>query len=103
MSFVIYNKTSFQRLRDQSYATERAAKGALTRYLKKFKTRIVNGELVPIERSELAIDTYDNWYANEPEVTVYSIFDLKKERPIKIRASQRGGCCDPSMELYHTM
>lgn len=43
-----------------------------------------------------------NDYANE-KVTVYSIFDLKQEKPIEIRRGDRGGVCDPSTEQYHTM
>lgn len=92
MSFVIYNLKTFKRAMGnnaRSYETERSAKAIRTR-----------AKLSP---TEWAIDTYDNWAKAEPMVTVYSIFDLKKERPIQIRASQRGGCCDPSMELYHTM
>ena len=40
--------------------------------------------------------------ANE-KVVVYSIFDMKQERPIEIPRAQVGTVCDPSMEAYHTM
>ncbi len=40
--------------------------------------------------------------ANE-KVVVYSIFDMKQERPIEIRRAEVGTCCDPSTETYHTM
>lgn len=92
MSFVIYNLKTWQQAygnRSKSYATERAAKGVRTKGL--------------LDPKVWGICTSDFWYENEPMVTVYSIFDLKKERPIQIRASSRGGSCDPSMELYHTM
>ena len=36
-------------------------------------------------------------------VVVYSIFDLKKERPITIALIDKGGPCDPSTERYHSM
>lgn len=97
MSFVIYNKVSFKRFRtpqgNESFATERAAKGVLT--------KMVNANV--LNRDDWVIASYDDWADDEPMVTVYSIMDLKKEHPIQIRQSDRGGCCDPSMELYHTM
>lgn len=92
MSFVIYNTKTWKRAygnRARSYETVRAAKAVRTR-----------GQLHP---TEWAIDTYDNWAANEPMVTTYNISDLKKEHPILIRASDKGGCNDPGTETYHSM
>jgi len=34
------------------------------------------------------------------EVTVYALFTNK---PVKLRAKDVGGCCDPSTERYHSM
>lgn len=92
MSFVIYNSKTFNRAfgyRAKSYETERAAKSVRTR--------------AALDPKEWIVDTYDNYRAAEPMVTTYSIFDLKNERPILIRASEKGGCCDPGTETYHSM
>ena len=46
-----------------------------------------------------------NWVNSyyDQMVTVYSIFDRKKEKPIQIRRGDRGGVCDPSTERHHSM
>ena len=43
-------------------------------------------------------------YAYQSElITVYSIFDTKRERPIEIARYDVGSACDPSTERYHSM
>jgi hypothetical protein len=40
--------------------------------------------------------------ALDVEVETYNMLDPER-RPIKIRKSQKGGCCDPATETYHCM
>ena len=47
-----------------------------------------------------SITTYAEWNAADTEVEV---INLMSGKPVKIRKSERGGCCDPSTELYWSM
>lgn len=98
MTFVIYDKetTRQHRVRTQhagcyrdTWATESAAKAARTRSQLDTEVWLI-AEIMDfrnnIEQTEI----------------VYSIHDLKKERPIK-QSVNTPRCCDPSSELYWSM
>lgn len=96
MSFVIYHNTSFQRLSlggQQSFETERTAKGILTKAVNAGKAK----------REDYTVASYDAWVAADPLVETFSIHDLKKEKPVMIRQSEKGGCTDVGTERYWTM
>ena len=91
MTFFIYNPDSYQRLTDRHgdpirTETERAAKGQLTKSGK--------------DKSSWKVISSTDWYNNEPSVQVIS---LMSQKPVTIRLSEKGGCCDPSTERYWTM
>lgn len=46
--------------------------------------------------------TVEEYRAADVEVETYNMLDPER-RPIKIRKSQLGGCCDPATETYHSM
>lgn len=99
-SYVIYHKKSFTLLESpgrgqRSFPSERVAKTILT--------KSVNTNHVA-NRDDWVIATYQQWEAADPDVIVYSVFDLNNEHPITIKKSQRGSrASDPSMEGYHTL
>ncbi len=98
MSFVIYNTRTFHRMAapasgQQSFPTERAAKTIRTKVIKKAGAGAE-------EAAEWVVADYDTWRDAEPMVTVKHLLSGKD---VQIRASERGGCCDPSTERYHTM
>lgn len=92
MSYVIYNLKTKQRLksalRHESWGQKRTAKSVLTKAVNR-------GEVV---REEWTVAEYDEWVAADHEIEVTSAFDGKTK--IKIRASDKGGCTDPSMDVY---
>lgn len=92
--FYIYSTVSFKLHRHNfataRYATERAAKGQLTKLVKK-------GELVANEWAVIECDKYNEM---EPVVSVKSL--MTGER-VDIPLRQRGTVCDPSMESYWSM
>lgn len=96
MSHVIYNKQTYRRFKtpqgNESFATERAAKGVLT--------KMVNGGV--LKRDEWVVASYGEWRDAEPMVETYNLMDPER-KPIPIRASEKGGCTDPATERYHTM
>jgi hypothetical protein len=86
MKYVIVNKETNQRLNGgRSYKTLAAAKGAMTR-------RKLGDHLEAISLNE--------WIDRDIEVEVINLLSGK---PVKIRKSQEGGCCDPSTEKYWSM
>lgn len=101
MCFVIYHKSTFKRLslgRQESFPTERVAKGILTKYLNR-----THGQLAAAFRKDYTVASYDAWVAADPLVETFSIHDLKKEKPVMIRQSEKGGCTDVGTERYWTM
>lgn len=92
MSHVIYNLKSKHQYRTKagSYWAERVAKSVFTKAVNAGK----------IKADEWAVASADEWNKMDEMVTVKA---LMTGADVQIRASQRGGCCDPSMELYYTM
>ncbi len=100
MSYVVYEISTWQRIKArngaQTFSTEAAAKRVLTHHVKK------HGKDAAAYRDLFAIDTYDNWAASDPIVETYNLLDPDK-KPVKIRLSEKGSCCDPATERYHSM
>jgi hypothetical protein len=73
-----------------SYDTERGAKGACTKLNKQYG-----------DTAQWIVMTHDQFeFYYNPLVEVKNILSGK---PCMIRRSERGGCCDPSTERYHSM
>lgn len=94
MKAVIYNIEDGRVVK--SFNTMRGAKGAFTRMCK-----LSDCENLELTTEERYLKT--GFLTATAEVVVYSIFDQKRENPIKIRRCDVGGPCDPSMESYHSM
>lgn len=98
MTWVIYNKTSFKTWKGvaeyytKQYKTEAAAKAQLTRMTKGLRFRLVEGEW--------DVMPYEDYLKIEPKVTVTNLMSGK---PVELKLSEVGGCCDPSTERYHCM
>lgn len=91
MTWVIYDKLTFACYRGTSYfrkeyATEQAAKAQMTR-------RRLNTE-------KWAVISLKDYLDLEPTVTVTNLMSGK---PVELKLSDVGGCCDPSTERYWTM
>lgn len=102
MSFVIYDQEHECLYRNPhvyghaSFSTLRGARGVATRLNKKVamkSSKVVGDRFVAMDRAE-----FDKTL--DPIVTV---FNLMSGRPVQIRKSERGGCCDPSTERYWSM
>lgn len=97
MTWVIYNTKKFTlwcgaQYGAKHYATERAAKAQYT--------RLTKGLRAVLKEEDWKVASHAEFLALEPEVEVISLMSGK---PCKIKASERGGCCDPSTERYWTM
>lgn len=91
--FVIYhakNKFLMQTRNGSHFAMERTAKAVLTKAIKAGKAK----------EGEYIVASADDWHKADEMVTVTNILTGKE---VQIRASERGGCCDPSTERYHCM
>ncbi len=93
MGYVIYNTTTTILLSDKGYATERAAKAARTRILKKdTKGKYADQDFAISEASE--------FYANiELEVERVNIMNGKTY----MEKVNTPNCCSPSTETYWSM
>lgn len=94
MSFVIYKPESYRIFKFPNgnqaiYDKQSVAQAQLTKLINK---GILGGDW--------KVDSYTNYCANEPMVTVKSLMNGKD---VQIRKSEVGGCCDPSTERYWTM
>jgi len=79
----------------EDYATEGAAKAAITRHLKKHPEAKGLDKLQIMDRA--------SFHANiEKTRVVYSIMDRNHEKPITLPVNTPP-CCDPSTELYWAM
>lgn len=47
-------------------------------------------------------DTQEHYDAINVMTTTYNMLDPER-KPIPIRLADKGGCCDPATEMYHTM
>ncbi len=93
MSYVIFDERNGKIL--HHFDTMRGAKSSFTR----------RGYANDPDMTVSNIDHYrkTGYVKANTLVTVYSIFDREKKNPIKIRLIDRGTCCDPSTESYHSM
>ena len=95
MSYVIYKPETYRIYKFPNgnqaiFEQERTAKGQLT--------KLINAGV--LKADDWKVDSYANWSANEPMVTVKS---LMTGGDVLIRKTEVGGCCDPSTERYWTM
>lgn len=84
MTYVIHNGTHILKLCD----SERGAKTSLTR---KWKKRYPNAE----------VSSYDYFSKNVDHMV--TVKNLLSGLDCQIRASEQGGCTDPSTERFHCM
>ena len=94
MSYVVFNPEThriykFPNGNTAVFGAERTAKGQ--------RTKLINAGII---NTSWKVDTYENYLATEPMVTVKS---LMSGADVQIRKSDVGGCCDPSTERYWTM
>lgn len=94
MSHVIVHKESWHNT-EKSYRTLGMAQGAMKRTKKRNGT-----PKYPADQYEAM--SIEDWRAQDYEVETVNILN-PKAGPIKIRRSQKGGCCDPGTERYHCM
>lgn len=96
MAHLVYKQSTMRCLTERNgskyFATERAAKAALTRAVNKGKVT---------DRSEWKIGTPEQFAADDREIEVISAFDGKTK--CKIQLSDKGSVCDPSTERYWSM
>ena len=78
-----------------TYTSVNRAKAAMKR--SKFR----NGEQ-RFPEDTYQVMTLEEWQEADIEVETYSIMDPER-KPIMIRKSERGGCCDPATERYWCM
>jgi hypothetical protein len=91
MSYVIYNKETTRKLDSKYYATEAAAKAALTRAAKKDNTLI---------KADYTIAETNNFYDNiELMVERTNLLSGKKY----MERANTPLCCSPSSETYWSM
>lgn len=113
MSFVVYHKTSFKRIRSSVGAESFATKGAavrsmqvqIQRSIERHDREAAQGYSVnwnAMRRDDYIVATYEEWAAAEPMVETYNMLDPER-RVVMIRASDKGGCCDPATETYRSM
>ena len=99
MSFVIYNPDTMKQLRlqgpysERSYETVRTARAVLT--------KAINSGKVPAGHKYI-VASYAAYTAADPIVETYNMLDPER-KPVPIRKSLLGGCCDPATETYHSM
>lgn len=97
MSYVIYNRITFRRMRgaqrQETFATERSARSVLTRAKAKDDTLI---------KADWIVATYGEWEQAEPMVETYNLLDPTRAT-IMIRASQLRTHLDPATDSYHSM
>ena len=105
MSFVVYHIES---LRYTVFQTAAAAKRSCTGQNKK-KNRIAQEYATRYNDPQPeAVTTYAvaSWEDFDTKINTwtetYNMLDPAK-KPIKIRRSELGGCCDPATETYHCM
>lgn len=98
MAYMIYHPTTYQPYYPNhsvfgpgTYETERAAKAQLTKAVKAGK----------IDSTWLTIEC-KAYYDNEPLVETHNMLNPSAGK-IMIRLTQKGGCCDPATEAYHSM
>lgn len=96
--FYIYNPTTYAQYFPKHsmygpgrYETEQAAKAQRTKAIKAGKLN-----------EDWKVISVEEFNANEPMVETRNILN-PDAGPIMIRISQRGGCCDPGTETYHSM
>ncbi len=107
MKYVVYHIDS---IRYTVFDTQAAAKRSCTAKNKKVnrdnaKRAARYNEPIPAEVTEYAMcdqETFDRDV--NYEVDTYSMMDDSvPKKPIKIRRSELGGCCDPASERYWSM
>jgi len=92
MSYFIYNPETYARAYTKNQrdivrtSTERSAKAQLTK--------------LKLDKNVWKVVSSKDFYDNEPMVEVKNLLSGK---PVMIRISERGGCCDPSTERFHSM
>ena len=96
MSYVIYNKETTLILRERAfskeyYATERAAKAALTRFSKKDPK---------ISRDDFAIADSKDFHENIEKMK--TVKNLMSGKPMEIPVNTPN-CCNPGSETYWSM
>ena len=105
MKYVVYN---IQSCRYTTFETQTAAKRNCTVQNKKVnriaaKRAAYWKEAAPAPVTEFAYTDWDNFNTNiNVVVQTYNMLD-PLHRPIPIRRSEQGGCCDPATETYHSM
>ena len=85
MSFLIHNGAHIIK---SGFETEKGAKTSLTR---KWKKKYPNAEISSYEYFHNAVDH------------MVTVRVLGTDKTCQIRASEQGGCCDPSTETYWSM
>jgi len=82
MNYIIHRGTRIIK----SFPSEQGAKCSLSR---KWKKKYPDAEV------------HSQQYFNEHIDHLVEVNNLLSGKPVKIRASEVGGCCDPSTERYH--
>ena len=91
--FVVYNIDS---LRNETFQSLGGAKRSTT--VKNRKARLAGGK-----DPQFAWTTREDFNENvNTMTTTYNMLDPQR-RPIPIRKADKGGCCDPATETYHSM
>ena len=102
--FVVYHIES---CRSESFATQAGAKRSCTAKNKNAYRRMVKNcnemaRKVPEFTPMYAVTTSEDFNNNiNTMTTTYNMLDPDR-RPIPIRRSEKGGCCDPATETYHS-
>lgn len=94
MSFLVYNPDNLHIL--AHCETIGGAKRSAT------KANRRNAQRERPRQETYVAGTREEYDALDIEVETYNMLDPDR-RPIKIRKSQKGGCCDPATERYHCM
>lgn len=103
--FVVFHLES---LRSTRFETMGAAKRSCTAQNKKVNRQNAKraaryNEAVPAEVTTYGWTDQDNFDKNiNLMTTTYNMLDPTR-KPIPIRMSDLGGCCDPATETYHSM
>ena len=100
---VIYDTESlhivkrFNSLSGAKSALTRARKSGSMRYMCSFGYGRMKADGI----AKLDVCTLSHFYENVDKTV--TVKNLMSGKPVQIRASERGGCCDPSTERYWSM
>ncbi len=95
MSYVIYNPQTWRILKlNGSQAIYKEQRTAKAQYTRAKNNGVIN--------DSWKVDTLENYQNNEPMVETYNMLDPER-KPFNIRMSDKGTCCDPATESYHSM